>query len=300
MKKLVAIVLALILCLSAVSCAGTASKNGTGGRLVVAVGIVPLASFVKAVGGDLVDVVTMIPPGNSPENYQPTMQVMRTVSDARLYFSLDLPTETAGILPKLPEFNKNIRIVDLQEAVAKAYPLLASAHHDEDEYEDEHGDVDHHIWLSPRRAVTMVKAVAAELSAMDEKNRSVYEANALRTVGELEALDHEIAQKLSSLKNRSFIIYHAAYAYFADDYDLDMVNIQIAGKQATASDLRRVIDYAKTNKIKTVFYQQEFDSNQAQTVASEIGGVAVSVEPLSGDYAAALRRLVDALLATGR
>ena len=242
MRKIFSMFVLAAIVLAVAACGGTTPPGAqTSGKIVVAVGIVPEAAFVQKVGGDLVDVVTMVPPGNSPANYQPTAQQMQQLSDASIYFTLHMPTEDANILPKLADFNADLHIVDLRAAVADVYPMRILDHdHDEGEA-DEHGEagnVDPHIWLSPKRAVVMVQTIADELSAMDEANRDIYQANAAVYIAELEALDQEIQQKLSGLTSRSFLIYHAAYGYFADDYDLTMISIEIGGKQATAAELQ--------------------------------------------------------------
>lgn len=269
------------------------------GPLTVAVGIVPQAAFVEAVAGGRVRVTAIVPPGNSPETYQPTMAQMRMLSDAAVYFTLNLPTERASILPRLSSLNEDIVVVDLQAAVAAVYPLLDPAHgHGDDE--DGHAETaDPHVWLSPRRVIIMVQTIADSLSALDEDGRGVYQKNAARYIDELTALDAELSQTLAPLENRTFIIYHAAYAYFADDYGLEMVAVENEGKKASAADLAAVITLARQRGIKTVFYQRELDVNQARTIAAEIGGVAMAVEPLSRDYTGALRDLAKALAEAG-
>ena len=282
--------------------------------LTVAVGIVPEAAFVQAVAGDLVQVVTMIPPGYSPANYQPTANEMRALSDAAIYFTLQMPTEQANILPKVAEFNPDIRLVDLREAIAAVYPLLSTEedHEDADHEEEaeahdsdteehaahEHGGIDPHVWLSPKRSIVMVQVIADELSALDPDHQNTYQANAAAYIAQLEALDTEIQEKVAAMQNHTFIIYHGAYSYFADDYGLTMIAIEIAGKQATAEELQHVIDIAREDGIKTVFYQSEFDDHQAATVAEEIGGTAQTVAPLSINYIQGLEDFVSALAQT--
>lgn len=287
-----------------------AQAQGNGAAVNVAVGIVPEAAFVKAVAGELADVVTMIPSGYSPANYQPTAMEMQALSDAAVYFTLQMPTEQANILPKLRDFNPDIKIVDLQAITASVYPLLMSAEdedHDEDHDEadeeehdesadhHEHTGVDPHLWLSPRRAIVMVQAIADELAALDPANAETYLANAADFIASLEALDADIREKTAALSSKSFIIYHGAYGYFSDDYGLTMIAIEIEGKQATAEELQQVIDAARENHITTVFYQAEFDDNQAATVAEEIGGTVTQVAPLSPDYIQSLEDFVNAL-----
>jgi zinc transport system substrate-binding protein len=75
-------------------------------KVKVAVSIVPQESFVKAVGKDLVEVTTMIPPGHSPANYEPSPKEMIGLSNASMYFAIGVPTEKANILTKLEDLNK--------------------------------------------------------------------------------------------------------------------------------------------------------------------------------------------------
>lgn len=273
------------------------SADDANSALTIAVGIVPEASFVEAVAGDLADVVTLIPPGYSPANYQPTAQEMQALSDAEIYFTLQMPTEQANILPKIGDFNDSIKIIDLREAVAAVYPLLDTD--GEEILTDDRDSVDPHLWLSPKRAIVMVQTIADELSAIDESNAETYQANAADYIAQLEALDSEIQQTLASVDSKTFLIYHAAYGYYAHDYGLNMVAIQIEGKQATAEEMQSVIDYAMQNNIKTVFYQEEFDSSQAETVAEGIGGSVQTVAPLSPDYIQGLEDFTDAFVRSG-
>ena len=295
MKRIFSLMIITIFSLTLISCSG-AAVPASREKLTVAVAIVPQAEFVRRVAGDLVNVVTLIPPGNSPANYQPTAMQMQQLSNAAAYFTLELPTEEANILPKLPDMSEGVLVVDVRHVVEEEFSAVHSEHHHGDHV---HEGTDPHIWLSPRRAAAMVQNIAEVLSSLDENNSSVYQKNANEYIDELTALDAEISGELMALEQRSFIIYHSAYAYFADDYDLDMHTIEVDGKQATAADLSSVIDFARDNQIKVIFYQQEFDANQAQTVADEIGGVVAEVAPLSEDYTGSLRDVVKALKSAG-
>jgi zinc transport system substrate-binding protein len=75
--------------------------------------------------------------------------------------------------------------------------------------------------------------------------------------------------------------------------------IEIEGKQATAEEMQSVIDYAMQNGISTVFYQEEFDSSQAETIAEEIGGAVQKVAPLSPDYIQGLEDFTTAFTQSG-
>ena len=248
---------------------------------VVAVSIPPQETFVRAVAGNLVETITLIPPGRGPESYSPTPRDMESFSRASIYFAIGVPAEAANILPRARDFNSNLKIVSLCDEVKKIYP----------EREFPPGSRDPHIWLSPKRVKVMVETIAAELGAADADNKAVYERNALSYLRQLDILDREIKSMLSGIENRTFIAYHPAFGYFADDYNLEMLSLEKEGKEATARDLQDMINTARKRKIKAIFYQAEIDSRQAEVFAREIGGKAVMVAPLAPDYIDNLRRM---------
>ena len=272
-------------------------------QLTVAVSIVPQETFIKAVAGDLVDVVVLIPPGSSPANYQPSPQEMAKFNESKVYFHIDVAAESHI----LESVNGDVKLVDLAEIVDENYPARYfeesheddhDADHDDDHYADhdhDHSGRDPHIWLSPKRVQVMVEAIKDELSALDPDNKDVYAENAAAYIEELKILDEYLNKTFEGL-DHEFIMYHPSLGYFADDYGFEMHAIEAEGKQATARDLETVIELAKSEGIKYVFYQEEFDASQAEIVAKEIGGVTIKVAPLSGDYINNLKTIAEKML----
>ncbi len=281
MKTLLFLALAFCLVISGCSAGGAAQKptespkataetSSKSGKKVIAVTIVPEQTFVKAVCGDLADVVVMVPPGSSPESYEPTPQDMKRLGDASLYFSIGLPIEKASILPKAGA----VKVVSLQSEVASVYPDRMF----------EANERDPHIWLSPKRVKVMVKSIAKNMSELDPANEAVYNKNADSYIKQLDELDSEIKSSLAGVKSRKFIIFHPAFGYFADDYGLTMYALEEEGKEATVKHLQEMIDFAKKENIKVIFYQEEIDSNQSKAFAEEIGGRMMQLSPLAADY----------------
>jgi len=280
-RKVGLMILLTMFCLALLVISGCAhqekkvsSSPDNSGKICVAVSIVPEASFVEAVGGDLVDVITMIPKGANPENYAPGPKLMEQLSDAQIYFAIGVPAETNGILPRLKQLNAQMKVVDLPNQVDQVYPAREIAP----------GEKDPHRWLSPKRVVIMVNSIADELAAADPEHKDIYQKNAKAYQAQLEKLDEEITASLSGVTGQSFIVYHPAMGYFADDYGLKMIALEEEGKEATAQNIQSVIDQAKKDNIKVVFYQAEMDSKQAETLAQELGGEAELIAPLAPNY----------------
>lgn len=299
MKERKHILLACLLVLSLAGFAGC-STNGSGSaaapsgtpdtavspssevsaeKPIIAVTIVPEQTFAEAVCGDLAEVITMVPPGNSPENYEPTPEEMEKFSKASLYFSIGVPTEEANILPSAGDVN----VVSLQDAVSAVYP----------ERTFESGERDPHIWLSPKRAVVIVQTIAQNMCELDPSNADTYQSNAQTYIDRLNELDQYIQDSLDGVQDKKFMVYHPAFGYFADDYGLTMYALEEEGKEATAQHLQDMIDLAKEENIKMIFYQEEIDSSQSAAFAEEIGGKTMQLAPLAANYIENLKSMAD-------
>lgn len=286
-KLMILLVMSIMAMLAIGGCAGSDGKAVSSSddteKICVAVSIVPEETFVKAVCGDLAEVVTMIPPGASPENYAPDPKTMEQLSEAQIYFAVGVPSEANGILPRIEQLNSQMKVVDLPGQVDKVYPAREMAP----------GETDPHRWMSPKRVMVMVDCIADELAAADPQNAESYRENARAYKAQLEELDSEIAASLAGVSGQSFIVYHPAMGYFADDYGLKMLALEEEGKEASAQDLQSVIDQAKKENIKVVFYQAEMDSKQAETLAEELGGEAQLIAPLDPNYIDNLKNTAD-------
>lgn len=246
-------------------------------KIIIAVSVVPQKTYVEAVCGDLAQVITMIPPGNSPENYEPTPVEMEQFGKAALYFSIGVPAEKANILQNTGD----TKVIALADKVAAVYP----------DRKFESGERDPHIWLSPKRVKVMVESIANEMSKIDPLHTDTYEKNSQAFIQKLDELDGQIRSALSGVQSKKFIVYHPAFGYIADDYGLTMYALEEEGKEATPRNLQKMIDLAKKENIKVIFYQEEIDSSQSEAFAEEIGGKTVQLAPLSPNYIENLKKM---------
>lgn len=258
--------------------------NGTVRKPIIAVTIVPEKTFVEAVCGNLAEIITLVPPGNSPANYEPTPSEIEKFSETSIYFSIGVPTEEANILPSAEEIS-SIKIVKLQDEVNEKYPDRVF----------ESGERDPHIWLSPKRVKVMVETIAREMGKLDEENNDRYGQNAQAYIEKLDQLDEEIQSALAGMENKKFIVFHPAFGYIADDYGLTMYALEKDGKEATPQHLQKMIDLAKKENIKAIFYQEEIDSKQSEAFAEEIGGKTVQLAPLAADYIDNLKKMTKTM-----
>lgn len=274
-KSLFGFVMMLVMILFLSACGGKNIVDN--GKLKVAVTIEVQKGLVEAIAGDLVEVTTLVPKGGSPETFEASPQEIEKFSNADIFFAMDLPVENSKNLPAEGDF----MTVNLGDAVREKYEDL---NFDEDER-------DHHTWLSPKRVMVMVEKIAEILIAEDPKNKDIYMENMILYLSELEALDNEISDMLEDKELRTFLIFHPALGYFADDYDLEMMALEEEGKEADPRRIGELVDLAKSKGIKAVLTTEEISSKQVEAFAEEIGGQVIVVEILGSDYIGSLKNV---------
>lgn len=265
-KKIIICIFFLLIVGTFISC-----DDDDNDKLTVGVTIIPQKTFVSKVCGDLVDIVVMVPTGSSPETYEPKPKDMVKLDKSYIYFTIGVPTEETNIISGIP---KDTKIVHLEKACAEKYNDLTFST----------GGRDPHIWLSPKRVIVMVETIRDEMSKIDPLNQETYKQNAKAFIEELVELDKQIKEALEKSEVKNFIAFHPAFGYLADDYDLTMYALEEDGKEITTKHFMNMVDFAKENNIKIIFYQEEVDGSQAEAFANEINGEAIMLEPLSADY----------------
>lgn len=144
----------------------------------------------------------------------------------------------------------------------------------------------------------MGTAIRAALIDLRPGQAALFNANYDRFAADLEALDAEIRARLAPLQVRRFLVFHPAWGYYADTYDLTQMAIEFAGKEPGPRALVELIESARAAGVRAVLVQPQFSPRAAQQVAAAIGGRVESVDNLSADYFGTLRR-VTAVIAGG-
>jgi zinc transport system substrate-binding protein len=260
----------------------------------VGVSIAPQAFFVQRLGGERVSVTVLAPAGANAHTYEPKPEQLKALSQAQLYFRIGVEFEAAW-MDRLT-VGRHLRVVDTTQGIA-LMPMIAG-YHQEGEAKDaahEEGLPDPHIWLSPRLVRVQAQTIHAALVDVDPTHRVDYDENLKQFLDELDALDAELAETLNGLISRQFMVFHPSWGYFARDYDLAMIPIEVGGQEPSAQELAALITAAKAQGIRVVFAQPSLSTRTAETIAREIGGQVVLIDPLAEDWATNLHRVAETL-----
>ena len=167
------------------------------------------------------------------------------------------------------------------------------AHDDHDKHDDhdDHGHDDHssqadpHIWLSPSNAKVMASTIAAHLSSAFPEHRAAYQANLASLHQSLDQLDAELRQKFSAVSGRNYLVFHDAYQYLEQEYQLGAVGAISLDPEQVSSPAR--LRAARTNladkQISCVFSEPQFPTRAIQTVISGTDTQIGELDPLGAD-----------------
>ena len=291
-------------------------SNATSDKLAVAVSVAPQAWLVEQIAGDRADVLTVVEPGQSPHTYSPAEAQVSRLMRSAVYFRVGVPFEDGQWFHALQAMGK-VPVVDMRRGITLR-ELPFHVHHDEHEHgehvhdddghddhsHDNHGHDDHthhaseqdpHIWLSPRLLKVQAQVVAETLSEIDPEHQSEYEANLKAFCQRVDEVDAALRKKLKPFAGRSFFVFHPAWGYFADEYGLKQVPVEIQGKEPSDQEMTALQQQARAAQATVVFVQPQISSRSAEAVAQAIGGRVETLDPLAGDVLANLQKVADAL-----
>ncbi len=281
----------------------------------VTVSIAPQAYFARRIGGDRIEVATMVPPGADAHTFEPKPSQMAALQKARIYFSLGIDFEKAW-LPRFADANKAMTIVHTDEGIVKMamvphvhdhadHDHAAETGHDHaaeaghDHHHHDHGGLDPHVWLSPAQVTILATAMRDALIAADPANTDAYRAGYESLVADINALDARLRAIFAPVprERRKFMVFHPAWGYFARQYGLTQIPVESEGKEPGPAELAALIDQAQKDGITVVFVQPQFSTRSAEVVARGIGGSVVPVDPLAEDWLANMDKAAAAFQA---
>ncbi|MBA7538439.1 High-affinity zinc uptake system protein ZnuA [subsurface metagenome] len=121
------------------------------------------------------------------------------------------------------------------------------------------------------------------LAEADPGNADEYKMNLGLLLRDLSALDNKINRLLQPLQGRDFFVFHPSFGYFAHDYGLNQVAVEIEGKSPTPRQIEYLIEQAQAAGVKIIFVQPQFDPRSSSVIADSIQGTVISLNPLAYD-----------------
>jgi len=228
-------------------------------RLNVLASFSILADFVKNVGGDKVNVTSLVGPNGDIHVYAPAPSDAKTVGEVKLLVINGIGLE--GWLPRLVQSSgSKATVVTASSGIA---PLS-------------HGsEADPHAWQSVANAKIYVANIRDALATADPADAAIFRANADRYLAELDALDAEVRAAIAKIppERRKVISTHNAFGYFASTYGIAFIAPSGVSteNEPSARDIAAIIRQIRSEKIPAVFLENISDERLIRRIAAETG-----------------------------
>lgn len=268
MRKLPSVLMILLWVTAACNPATSPAETD---RLEVVATTTLVGDVVAQVGGELIELSVLLPPGADPHSYQPNPQDLASASRADLIFINGLGLEEfmtgllegAGITTEPVSVSDGIQALQLPETGA------------EEMYEDDHGGQDPHVWMDPNNVLVWVDNIERALAAADPANTALYAANAESYRQSLRGLDAWVSQQISGIpvENRRLVSDHLIWGYFAARYGFTQVGALIPGYSTSAApsaqELAALEDAVRAQGVKAILVGNEINPALAQRLAED-------------------------------
>lgn len=252
------------------------------------VSIVPEKQILQHLGGEYVDVTVMVQAGNSPHTYEPKPSQMLAIHQAQLYFAMGVEFEHRW-LPKFQSLNPSMKIIDLSQGIEKRTIQSHKGH-------TTHQRLDPHIWTTPENIAKIGKTMTQALIEADPQHRHYFETHLQTLIEQTQRVDKTIRNILAPLQdNRSFMVLHPSWGYFAHAYGLKQIAVEIEGKEPKPKALVHLIQEAKAQKVHAIFVQPEFSDQSAQIIAHTLHIPVRKISPMAPSWSQNLQTIAKAI-----
>jgi len=267
---------------AAILVAGCGSTDDTGGsgvetatdQIVATTSI--WADIVSGVTcrGDLgIEVTSLIPPRSDPHGYEPSLQDRELLDDAALVVANGASLETGA--DALLDDLDGARVVEVAELPGLELRDATSSEED-DHAEDDHGDIDPHLWLDPSLVADAIGPIADRVIATTGADATAIEGCVDAYRSELLTLDDEIADRMDAVPaaRRVLVTNHDAYGYFADRYGLEVVGTVIPSTstmaETNAAELEELAAVVEREAVPAIFVDSDQDTAEADELAATL------------------------------
>jgi ABC-type Zn uptake system ZnuABC Zn-binding protein ZnuA len=243
--------------------------GGTDGdRVTIAATVAPITSIVANIVGDRADVVGIVPEGTNSHTFEPQPSVAELLTTADVLYLNGLQLEEPTRELAAANMGDDADIVELG-------PLTIT----EDEYvfdfsfPEEGGKPNPHLWTNPPMARRYAELVAEDMSARDPRNADYYAANLEEFTAIIDELDAAMREAFATIPERKLLTYHDAYAYFALEYDWEIIGaIQVSDfEDPTPREVAELIDQVEAEGVPAIFGSEVFPSPVLEQIGREAG-----------------------------
>lgn len=261
---------------------GKASSGTSSDMLIVYTSVYPVYDFSKQIGGDLVNVVNLMPAGAEPHDWEPGVSDIKRLEEAEIFVYCGSGMEhwVEDILKTLQ--NQTLIVVEASRGIDS---LSDTEDHDHDHSHDSTSSEKHsdpHVWLNPQYAKKQAENIRDGLAKADPENRDYYESNFISFSEKIDKLDVDFSEGLKDITIKDLVVTHESFGYLCDAYNLRQIGIEglLSDSEPSPARMAKIIDFIRENQISAIFAEESVSSKAAQAIASETGATIFSLDSI--------------------
>lgn len=270
----------------------TPAKQDTTEKIKVVVSFDAMKEITQAIGGNKVDVTTIIPEGIEPHDYELKTSDVQKLQEAKLFVYNGLGMEAWADKAIQTASADNLMSVALAEHVQ---PIELT---DPEEIE-EHGAYDPHAWLGLTSAKEEASAVKDALIKISPEDKEYFEKNYMAFADEIDKMQEEYMKKVANATRKEIVTGHAAFGYLCRDLGISQESVEdvFASGEPSAQKLAELTDFCKAHNVKVIFTEDLVSPAVSETLAKEAGAKAEAIHTIESaeDGMTYLARMKDNL-----
>jgi ABC-type Zn uptake system ZnuABC Zn-binding protein ZnuA len=250
------------------SSAGRAESAPADGRIRVATTVAPITSIVANIVGDRADIEGIVPEGTNSHTFEPRPSVAELLSEVDVVYMNGLELEEPT--RELAEAN----LADESEIVELGTLTIPEEDYVYDfSFPESGGKPNPHLWTNPPMALRYAEIVRDDMSERDPENAEYYSTNYDAFAEMIDELDTAMRESFATIDVRKLLTYHDAYAYFALEYDWEVIGaIQVSDfEDPTPGEVAELIDQVETEGVPAIFGSEVFPSPVLEQIGEEAG-----------------------------
>jgi zinc transport system substrate-binding protein len=253
---------------------GRARSAKANGKINVTSVIFPSYDFVRAIAGDRVNLIMLLPPGSESHSYEPTPQNIIAIknTDLLIYPGGENSAWVERILDSISNLSENMIVLNMLDLVDAVEEEIVEGM---EEDEEEESAYDEHVWTSPQNAKVIVAAITDVLCELDSANAEFFRQNAVAYSAQLDELDVSFKAVVDGAK-RKIIIFgdRFPFRYLADAYGLEYFAAFpgcSTDTEPSAATVAFLINKVRSEKLPVIFHIELSNEKMADTISEATG-----------------------------
>lgn len=246
-----------------------------GGRIRVVTTIPTLKEFVREIGGDRIEVSSLLKGGEDLHTFDPRPSDTRAVSNADIVVKVGIGLD--GWVDRVVNASGNKKLIMIEASRGVDVIQIAGEN-------PSHTHGNPHIWHDPENARIIVENIYQAIIKASPGEADYYKANRDAYMAKLSELQKELDAALSNIGDRRVVTYHPGWAYLLRRFRLkELFSIEKApGREPSAREIAKTIDAIKSEKIKVILGEPEAPKKILDIISKESGAIAVNLAPEIG------------------